>query len=266
MKDLDQVGAQQSSARSRARAWRDACHAAICDSIEAWAHGTVVRASSYPRYYDFNVVRVEDEPGLDADALASFADDALAGLDHRRLDFECLSAAEQRRARFEAMGWRVTRLLWMRHERPAPRVEVAVDAVSYDAAQYLRALWHMDYSDGTGDYPRQAREVAMRRDAETLVIHEGGESPIAFAQLERTGAAAEVTEVYVHPDHRGRGLGTALVLSAIERAGDVRDLWITADDEERAKELYARLGFAPIWTSMNFLRVLEEGSGADDAH
>lgn len=207
-------------------------------------------------------MRVEDEPGLDVDALAAFADEALAGLDHRRLDFDCLSAAEQRRARFEAMGWRASRLLWMRHERPTPRPDVAVDVVPYDVARHLRALWHMGYGDGAGDYPRQAREVAIRRGAETLVIHEDGGAPIAFAQLERDGSAAEITQVYVHPDHRGRGLGSALVLSGIERAGDVRDLWITADDEERAKDLYARLGFAPIWTSMSFLRVLDDGSGA----
>jgi GNAT superfamily N-acetyltransferase len=82
-----------------------------------------------------------------------------------------------------------------------------------------------------------------------------GDRPIAFAQLERLGSAAEVSQVYVHPDHRGRGLGTALTQAAIAAAGDVGDLWITADDEDRAKDLYARLGFRPAWTSMEFLLV-----------
>jgi mycothiol synthase len=77
--------------------------------------------------------------------------------------------------------------------------------------------------------------------------------PIAFAQLEGIGSAAEVAQVYVHPDHRGRGVGTALTRAAIAAAGDARDLWITADDEDRAKDLYARLGFRPVWTSMEFL-------------
>ena len=43
--------------------------------------------------------------------------------------------------------------------------------------------------------------------------------------------------------------------AAIEAAGDVDDLWIVADDEGRPKELYARLGFRPAWTSIEFLRV-----------
>ena len=42
--------------------------------------------------------------------------------------------------------------------------------------------------------------------------------------------------------------------AAIEAAGDVRDLWIVADDEDRPKDLYARLGFRPVWTSMEATR------------
>ncbi len=81
------------------------------------------------------------------------------------------------------------------------------------------------------------------------------QAPVAFAQLERVGAAAEIAGVYVHPEHRGGGLGTALTRAAIEAAGSVRDLWIGADDEDRPKELYARLGFRPVWTVMEFTRV-----------
>jgi hypothetical protein len=47
---------------ARARAWRNATHAAVCDVLAPWAHGTVVRATAYPSYFDFNLVRVEDDP------------------------------------------------------------------------------------------------------------------------------------------------------------------------------------------------------------
>ena len=86
-----------------------------------------------------------------------------------------------------------------------------------------------------------------------LAVHEGGK-PVAFAQLERQGDAAEITQVYVHPEHRGGGRGTAMTRAAIEAAGDVRDLWIVADDEDRPKQLHARLGVRPAMTSMQFLR------------
>ena len=56
---------------ARGRAWRHGTHSAICDVIEPWEHGTVVRATRYPSYYDFNLVRVERDPGLAADELVA---------------------------------------------------------------------------------------------------------------------------------------------------------------------------------------------------
>ncbi len=224
--------------------------------VEPWAHGTVVRATRYPTYFDFNVVRVEDDPAMTAEALASFADEALAGLTHRRLDFELIAAAERVRAGLEAKGWKAMRLLWMRHEGPLPSYpDIPVEEVAYDAVHDLRVAW---FTDGFPDedvagFHAQAREVALLRGVQVLAVHEGG-LPVGFAQLERHGAAAEITQVYVHPELRGAGRGTALTCAAVERAADVEDLWIAADDEDRPKDLYSRLGFRPAWICMEFLR------------
>ena len=241
---------------ARARAWRDAAHAAVCDVIEPWAHGTVVRATAYPSYYDFNVVRVEDDPDMDVDALVAVADDALAGLGHRRLDFDHADVADSLRAEFLARGWKSTRLVWMRHETaPPPWPQITVQEVPYDAVHALRVAWHGQDSPGqdSSGYHVQAREVALRRQVRVLAVYEG-EVPVAFAQLEHDGDAAEITQVFVHPAHRGGGRGTAMTRAAIVAAGDVRDLWIVADDEDRPKELYARLGFRPAWATMEFTR------------
>jgi GNAT superfamily N-acetyltransferase len=242
---------------ARARAWHQAAHAAVCDVLEPWAHGTVVRATRYPSYFDFNVVRVEEDSAMSVDALAAFADEALAGLAHRRVDFDLVAAAEPLRTGFEAKGWKAMRVLWMRHETPPPPgPDVSVEELPYDAVDDLRVAWHReDFPDqDAGEYHSQAREVAQRRDVQVLAVREAG-SPVAFAQLERDVTAAEVTQVYVHPEHRGGGRGTAMTRAAIEAAGDVRDLWIAADDDDRPKQLYARLGFRPAWTTMEFLRL-----------
>jgi GNAT superfamily N-acetyltransferase len=243
---------------ARARAWRDATHAAVCDVLAPWAHGTVVRATPYPSYFDFNVVRVEDDPAMSAEALMAFADDALAGLGHRRVDFDVVAAGEHLRAAFEARGWKAVRLLWMRHDGSTPPgPTIAVDEVPYDAVHDLRVAWHQEDfpSQDAAEYHAQAREVAMRRDVQVLAVHEDG-APVAFAQLERRGPAAEITQVYVRPDHRGSGRGTAMTRAAIEAAGDVPDLWIVADDDDRPKQLYGRLGFRSAWTGVQFQRVL----------
>ena len=167
----------------------------------------------------------------------------LSGLAHRRFDFELVEAAEPLRAEFKAAGWKTLRLLWMHHESPPPPgPEIAVEAVTYDAVHDLRVAWHNEDFPAVvnpASYHAAAREVALRRGAQVLAVHEDG-VPVAFAQLERDGdAAAEITQVYVHPDH-----------AAIEAAAGARDLWIAADDEDRPKELYARLGFRPVWTAM----------------
>jgi GNAT superfamily N-acetyltransferase len=236
-------------AAARARAWRNAAHAAVCDVLEPWAHGTVVRATAFPSYFDFNLVRVEEDPAMPVEALSAIADRALDGLAHRRLDFDEAANGERLRAEFEARGWKTARLVWMRHESPPPPgPAIAVEQVSYDAVHHLRVAWHHEDFPGQdpADYHAQAREVAMRRDVQVLAVREAGE-PIAFAQLERAGEAAEITQVYVHPDHRGGGRGTAMTRAAILAARDASDLWIVADDEDRPKELYARLGFRPAW-------------------
>jgi GNAT superfamily N-acetyltransferase len=241
-------------APARGRAWRHATHTAICDAIEPWEHGTVVRASRYPTYYDFNLVRVERDPGMSASELIAFADVALAGLDHRRFDFEAIEAGDRLRADFEAAGWKAVRLLWMRHEAaPPPGPAVEVEEVPYDAVHALRVRWHQeDFPEvNPASYHASAREVALTRGAQVLAVRDPGSGdPIAFAQLERDAGSAEITQVYVHPDHRGGGRGTAMTRAAIEAASGAEDLWIAADDEDRPKELYARLGFIPIWRAM----------------
>jgi ribosomal protein S18 acetylase RimI-like enzyme len=244
-------------AAARARDWNHGRQAAVCDVVEPWAHGTVLRATRYPVYFDFNVVRVEDDPGMTVDDLVALADQALAGLGHRRVDFDIAAAAEPLREGFEAKGWRAVRLLWMRHEAPPPPgPDLPVEELHYDAVDDLRVAWHEEDFPGQdpGSYHAYAREVSMRRSVRVLAVREGG-APVAFAQIERDGAAAEITQVYVHPEHRGGGRGTAMTRAAIEAAGDARDLWIVADDEDRPKRLYARLGFRPAWTAMEFLRL-----------
>jgi len=242
---------------TRARAWHHDAQAAVCDVLEPWEHGTVVRATRFADYYDFNLVRVERDPAMSVEGLIAFADQALAGLAHRRMDFEIVDAAEPLRAGFEAKGWHTDRLAWMRHEAPGPAgPEIPVEEVPYDAVHELRVAWHReDFPDqGLGDYLAGAKEVALRRGAQVLAVRAAG-APVAFAQLEHRGGSAEIAQVYVLPEHRGSGLGTAMTAAAIDAAGDVQDLWIVADDEGRPKELYARLGFRPAWTTYEFLRL-----------
>jgi GNAT superfamily N-acetyltransferase len=260
---MTSIDTGESDLLERARAWRNAVQAAICDVIEPWEHGTIVRSTRYPSYYDFNVVRVEDGEPIAADALVATADRALAPLRHRRISFDHVSTAEPLRAGFEASGWKVMRVLWLRHEGPLPALASAheVETVPYDAVDHLRRAWHGEDHPGIDptSFHRAAREVARRRGAVVLAVREHGEA-VAFAQLDGAGDGAgdgvEISHVYVQPDRRGGGRGTAVTCAAIRAARGARDVWICADDEDRPKHLYARLGFRPVWTTIELERVL----------
>ena len=149
------------------------------------------------------------------------------------------------------------RLVWMRHEGPTPPgPAIPVEHVPHEAVDDLRVAWHGEDFPGNplGDHLAEAREVALLRESEVLAVLDEGR-PVAYAQLASQGRSTEIEQVYVHADHRGNGLGTALTRAAISAAGDVEDLWIVADDEGRPKQLYARLGFRPAWTAIQALRL-----------
>ena len=52
------------------------------------------------------------------------------------------------------------------------------------------------------------------------------------------------SQVFVRPERRGAGLGTALTARAVRAGADAAaDVWICAERDERPRRLYQRLGF-----------------------
>lgn len=228
--------------------------------LEPWEHGTIIRATRYPTYFDLNLVRVEEDVELGTEEVVDVADRALDGLSHRQVGFEFAEAGEPAREGLHALGWKSTRLVWMRHETPAPAgADPRVERLPYDDAHELRVAWHFeDFPTlDTRNYFEHAREIALRWNVEVLAVRDAT-GPVAFAEVEFGPDAAEIASVYVHPDHRGAGLGTALTQAAIDAAGDVDDLWIVADADGRARQIYERLGFRAVWAVLNFLRLPPE--------
>ncbi len=240
----------------RALVWTHRAQERVCDQITAWDHGIVYRASRYPRYFSANLVVVRDDPGLEVDELIRFADAALSGLGHRRIDFDRAAVAEPLREEFATRGFQSTRLVWMRFDGRTP-VEpgVGVTEVPYDAVEELRVAWHREgFADQDASaFHEQARGIRLALGTRVLAVH-AESRPIGFAALDIDSDEIEVGAVYVAPAYRGQGLGTALTQAAIRAAGDVAHLWICADDEDRPKHLYTRLGFQPVVTTTEFWR------------
>jgi len=240
----------------RARAWLHGRHERVCDIRTSWAHGTVVRASAHPEYYDFNLVRVEEAPTLEIDELLAVADEALAGLAHRRLEFEAAEAGRALAPALERHGWKTTGLVVLRHTSGVtPEPAAPVDKVDWWDVGELRAAWHQeDFPDQPYEaYLEQSHQVARKLGVRTFATRCGSQVT-GFADLELRGDAAEITSVYVAPDHRGTGMGTSLICAAITAAGRPADLWILADESGQALALYRRLGFADATRLMSSTR------------
>ena len=92
------------------------------------------------------------------------------------------------------------------------------------------------------DRPRELVERQIS-DASRVIGAYHGASQVGFARIWSDGRIAYLADVYVLAEHRGRGLGTELVRTAVDE-GHHRELrWMLHTRD--AHELYARFGFGP---------------------
>lgn len=101
---------------------------------------------------------------------------------------------------------------------------------------------------------RRALELILGDPSRARVyVARDGNRVLAMATLHFTTSTAEggmvawLEDCIVRPEHRGRGLGKALlgfVLAQARAEGALRVMLLTDGDNERAQALYRRLGFA----------------------
>jgi GNAT superfamily N-acetyltransferase len=126
----------------------------------------------------------------------------------------------------------LARLLWLdtRGEEPQQR---SVDAFAADLAEW----W-------TDRYGSHLAFVARMDEPEIV-----GMAWVALVpRVPRPGAtsrlSADIQSVFVRPEHRGRGIGSALVEAASVRAAELGSSHVTVHSGRRAVPVYERLGFA----------------------
>ncbi len=120
--------------------------------------------------------------------------------------------------------------------------ELDDDPARIDVAAVHRFISEDSYWGG--GLPRERIERAIRGSSRVLGLYRGGEQ-VGFARAVSDFAVlAYLADVYVLPEHRGRGLGLELVREIVDGdarlAAGVRWLLHTAD----AQGLYAKLGFS----------------------
>lgn len=247
-----------SGPRERAIAWRHAEQARVCDVVEPWEHGTAVRCTRLPEFWNYNSLRVEGvAPALGVDMLVHAADVLQGDLGHRQVEVEDEATGARLLAGFEALGWTSERLAWMLLPGP-PALGPEFDEVPFAATRPLRLEWTRTAPWAPDERAAQRfadaeDEVAAIRGTRALVARDVDGATIAFAAFIANGDGAEIEQAYVAPAHRGRGTGGALVAAAA-RVAAADATFIVADDDGAPKRLYARLGFRPVWTQHVFTR------------
>jgi len=138
----------------------------------------------------------------------------------------------------------------------ADEVEALVDDCWLPFAEEMAAL---DEYNALVDDPRPAA-VAYRRErfeddeSATFVADDGGLAGYVAVNVSESapvfsrGPTGQIGEVYVRPEHRGKGVATALLDRAHEWAADQgceRTALSVNVDNDAARSLYAESGYAP---------------------
>jgi ribosomal protein S18 acetylase RimI-like enzyme len=250
------------TAAEQVAAWRRAQRSLVCDRIEPWRFGTLYGASEFQTYYDYNALVVDEgDPGVEAAALAAVADELQGALTHRRVEVADEAAGRRLRPGFEALGWRADRLAWLRRSAEPPAAEPPAGTTlrlgSFEEARPLRLAWKSEEPWGDpADFYVTEEAAAARRGVRSVLAETGG-MLAGFAAFSTAGELAEVELAYCLPEHRGRGIGGALVARSVAEAGaaGAAEVLIVADDDGDARRLYERLGFEVVTREHIFTRL-----------
>jgi GNAT superfamily N-acetyltransferase len=232
------------TAEERFRRWHLPWKVRVCEEVRPFSHGTVFRSLGHPDFWEYNCIRIERP--MDADEMIAAADRELVGCAHRFAEW-VIPMPDDVVRELRGRGWLAEPLVFMLHDgREVPDTGDGFVETDYDVVRELRDIWHReDFGEHTEteSFHGQARAVAELADVRVIASMDQG-SPIAFAQVETHDGGSEVTQVFVHPRHRGAGLGGALTARAIRVAADAApEVWICAERDGRPRRLYERLGF-----------------------
>lgn len=231
---------------------------AVAERLVALPYGTALLSPALPDWYEGNQVRVERAAaGWEPEAIFEDAQHRLeqAGLAHRRILVAVPALAEPLAVLADGAGWDVVSLVAMALPAgaalgPGPGVE-AIGAEAYAAFRRRQlAAYPWAQAPGVVDQLLAAdHREETRGDARRFGVRGADGELAGMATLHRFAGAGEIDNVEVLAEHRGTGLGKALVLgvAAAAREADCDPLFLVADAQDPvARGLYERLGFVVV--------------------
>lgn len=230
---------------------------------------TFIRNYAAPSRYDANNIGLIRDAGLTEELLAR-ADIEYGHLAFRQFNIDPLTPS-QIEARLALAGfgrWSEHLVMVLEgnlHSRPnACDIRLVRTDEEWLAYHELTVVNVREYSERTG----QAEEPEeVLRDLLTYVRGKSSKAPTWMAYVDNVPQAyltswsgncgiGQIEDLFTHPDYRHRGLATALIAHGIEsaRAGGASEVLVIADPSDTPKEMYASMGFAPLFISRSQYR------------
>ena len=240
---------------------------ALADEVRTVPGGWAARTWSLPAVWTLNQVHLE-APTTAAAAL-SLADEHQRDLPYRYVVVDDEASGRQLAEELSEDIWTSDRVVLMvlptdTQQPPADHPRgVERDIVALDEAQAtaLMRRWvlemHADIAQKELEEVLEYHRLEGRLWNERCFgcIGEDG-TPANMVKLRSDGRVASVEDVYTRPEERRRGLARAVLtfVTGLARAERPEFTFLLADDDDWPKELYARVGFAPIGMRWSFRR------------
>jgi GNAT superfamily N-acetyltransferase len=242
---------------------------ALADEVRTVPGGWAVRTRDLPAVWTLNQVHLE-APTTAAAAVA-LADEHQKDLPYRYIVVDDEASGRQRAGELGNDTWTSDReVLMVLATDPRPPVaqppsSVQRDIVVLDEAQATALMRRWVLEAHADIAPNELEEVLEYHRREGRLWNERcfgyiGEdgTPANMAKLRSDGRVASVEDVYTRPEERRRGLARAVVtfVAGLARAERPEFTFLLADDDDWPKQLYARIGFAPVgmrWTFRGFV-------------
>jgi GNAT superfamily N-acetyltransferase len=234
---------------------------------ERWqAHGaTFIRNRTTPRRFDSNTVGlVRAESLVEADAVLAEAGLVYEGMSHRMFVTDALTrrAFETRLAMED--GYKVEQYMVHALEgelraslRPVEILEVVTED-DWEVYRALDELWWRESGESEalfGPYDRDLHDEMMVSKrlknpmARSWFALVDGVPRAFFSSWPGENGVGMVEDLFVHPDYRHHGLGTALAAHCVADARErgAGPVMITSNYDDTPKHMYAVMGFRPLY-------------------
>jgi GNAT superfamily N-acetyltransferase len=244
---------------------------AICEAADAWASlgtectrqagGLFLRDVTNADVWDANHARIGGGGEPDPAAFLEAAEAAYAHCAHRAVRFDPRAPGGALEAELLQRGYQCELFLLMAlagvpHGMPGD-ARVADVETEDDWATFAR-LKQAEFDETHLNLPGTAWRDHLRRKSPpaTTWIASRGDEPVGLFSSLVHGEVAMLEDLFVLPSARRRGVATTLVAHAVERAhrAGASLCFLSARADDTPKEMYARMGFAPVGVTRSLLR------------